>query len=178
MRSCHADAKARTSPDATAAPARGQERLPALSDAARANKDCCARQCSISLNEDEIVGLLGRSGCGKSSLLRIVSGLVQPAAGEVSYRRPAGQRPGRWASPWCFRASRCFPGSRCWRTSNSACERARRAARRKRRKRALEAIDLIGLDGFESAYPKELSGGMRQRVGFARALVVQSQTSC
>ena len=125
---------------------------------------------SITLKEDEIVGLLGRSGCGKSSLLRIVSGLVQPASGDVSYLGKPVEGPVDGVA-MVFQSFALFP----WLSVQANVElglRARKVPKEEARVRALKAIDLIGLDGFESAFPKELSGGMRQRVGFARALVV------
>ena len=125
---------------------------------------------SLTLKEGEIVGLLGRSGCGKSSLLRIVSGLNRPSGGEVRYcgERVTGPVEGL---AMVFQSFALFP----WLTVLANVElglRAKGAPREEARKRALQAIDIIGLDGFENAYPKEISGGMRQRVGFARALVV------
>jgi NitT/TauT family transport system ATP-binding protein len=125
---------------------------------------------NVSLQQGEIVGLLGRSGSGKSTLLRIVAGLLAPTAGEVLWRGVplSGPAPG---VAMVFQSFALFP----WLTveENVALGlEAQGIARGEREKRAEEAIDLIGLGGFESAYPKELSGGMRQRVGLARALVV------
>lgn len=125
---------------------------------------------SLTLKEGEIVGLLGRSGCGKSSLLRIVSGLVFPSSGELSYLGQPVRGPVDGVA-MVFQSFALFP----WLTVLANVElglRAKQTGKEEARRRALKAIDLIGLDGFESAFPKELSGGMRQRVGFARALVV------
>jgi NitT/TauT family transport system ATP-binding protein len=126
---------------------------------------------SLRLDQNEIVGLLGRSGCGKSSLLRIVAGLAQPTEGDVDYRGAKVAGPVANIA-MVFQSFALFP----WLSVLENVElglKARKVRAAEARKRALGAIDLIGLDGFESAYPKELSGGMRQRVGFARALVVQ-----
>ncbi|QXX73820.1 AAA-associated domain-containing protein [Methylovirgula sp. HY1] len=125
---------------------------------------------SVTLNEGEIVALLGRSGCGKSSLLRIISGLSQPTEGEVSFHGAPINGPDAGIA-MVFQSAALFP----WLTVLANVElglRAKKVPEHEARARALKAIDLIGLDGFESAFPKELSGGMRQRVGFARALVV------
>ena len=123
---------------------------------------------SITLHEGEIVGLLGRSGSGKSTLLRSIAGLLQPDQGEVSFAAREDASPD---VAMVFQTFALFP----WLTVQQNVElglEARRVAPAERRARALAAIDLIGLDGFENAYPKELSGGMRQRVGLARAIVV------
>ncbi len=127
-------------------------------------------QVNLALREGEIVGLLGRSGSGKSTLLRIISGLIEPTDGEVSYQgKPLeGPAPG---IAMVFQTFALFPWLTVLQNVEAGLE-AQGVGARERRKRALAAIDLIGLDGFENAYPRELSGGMRQRVGFARALVV------
>jgi NitT/TauT family transport system ATP-binding protein len=126
---------------------------------------------SFTLSEGEIVALLGKSGSGKSTLLRCVAGLIPPSSGSVSYRGTplTGANPG---VSMVFQTFALLP----WLTVQQNVElglEARGVAGAERAERALRAIDLIGLDGFESAYPKELSGGMRQRVGFARAIVTE-----
>src|ERR1700744_5439285 len=124
----------------------------------------------LSIRADEIVGLLGRSGSGKSTLLRIIAGLVSPSSGEAKCRGETISGPPNGVS-MVFQSFALFP----WLTVLQNVELGLEALgveSGERRKRALAAIDLIGLDGFESAYPKELSGGRGQRVGFARALVV------
>jgi NitT/TauT family transport system ATP-binding protein len=125
---------------------------------------------NVSLHEGEIVGLLGRSGSGKSTLLRIIAGLIRPTGGEVDYCGAPVDGPAKGVA-MVFQTFALFP----WLTVLENVEAGLEAlgvAADERRRRALAAIDLIGLDGFENAYPRELSGGMRQRVGFARALVV------
>jgi len=126
---------------------------------------------NLILHTGEIVALLGKSGSGKSTLLRCIAGLIAPSSGTVTYRgRPlTGANPG---VAMVFQSFALLP----WLTVRSNVEmglEARGVSAEERRERAERAIDRIGLDGFESAYPKELSGGMRQRVGFARALVVE-----
>jgi NitT/TauT family transport system ATP-binding protein len=126
---------------------------------------------TLILREGEVVALLGKSGSGKSTLLRTIAGLIAPSSGAVRYRGTAinGANPG---VGMVFQSFALMP----WLTVQANVElglQARAVPEAERSARALAAIDLIGLDGFESAYPKELSGGMRQRVGFARALVLR-----
>jgi NitT/TauT family transport system ATP-binding protein len=126
---------------------------------------------NLTLREGEIVALLGKSGSGKSTLMRCIAGLIAPTTGAVRYRGTEinGANPG---VAMVFQSFALLP----WLDVQANVElglEARGVQPDERRRRALQAIDRIGLDGFESAYPKELSGGMRQRVGFARALVVE-----
>lgn len=125
----------------------------------------------LQLYPNEIVGLLGRSGSGKSTLLRAIAGLIRPSKGDIIFEGRSVVGPNSDVAV-VFQSFALFP----WLTVLQNVElglEAQGVAPSERRKRALAAIDLIGLDGFESAYPKELSGGMRQRVGLARALVVR-----
>ena len=125
---------------------------------------------SLTLRDNEIVALLGRSGCGKSTLLRIIAGLMPPTSGQVTIGGTPVDGPADQVA-MVFQSFALFP----WLTVLENVEiglEAQGIDPALRKKRALAAIDLIGLDGYESAYPKELSGGMRQRVGLARALVV------
>lgn len=135
---------------------RGGEPLPVLED------------INVLIRTGEIIGLLGRSGSGKSTLLRIAAGLMKPTSGEVVYRGAHLTEPAEGIAV-VFQTFALFP----WLTVLENVEAGLDALglpRGQARQRAQEAIDLIGLDGFQSAYPRELSGGMRQRVGFARAI--------
>jgi len=128
------------------------------------------RDVSLSVCEQEVVALVGPSGCGKSTLLRLFAGLARPADGSVQYRgRPLKGVLG--AAAMVFQSFALLP----WLTvaENVAMGlEARGVNGAARRDAVARAINLVGLDGFEQAYPKELSGGMKQRVGFARALAV------
>src|SRR5215470_5962034 len=128
------------------------------------------KDVNLAVGEGEIVGLLGRSGSGKSTLLRLIAGLSAPSGGSVRFRGEPIDGPPQGIA-MVFQSFAVFPWLTVFENVALGLE-AQRVPRDEIRRRSLAAIDLIGLDGFESAYPRELSGGMRQRVGFARALVV------
>ena len=129
------------------------------------------REIDLEVRESEIVALLGRSGSGKSTLLRILAGLIPPTDGRVLYRN----RPLRGVNPGVslvFQSFALLP----WLDVQANVELGLEAIGIEPEERAAKAIrvlDLVGLDGYEQAYPKELSGGMRQRVGVARAIAVE-----
>ncbi len=124
----------------------------------------------LQLNQGQIVGLLGRTGSGKSTLLRLIAGLSKPVGGSVTYLGQPVNGPAAGIA-MVFQSFALFPWLTVLENVQIGLE-ALGLPPAEIRKRALAAIDLIGLDGYESAFPRELSGGMRQRVGFARALVV------
>jgi NitT/TauT family transport system ATP-binding protein len=131
---------------------------------------------NLSIHEMEFVALLGPSGCGKSTLLRIITGLQRPSEGKVLYRGEplVGVNP---HATIVFQTFALFP----WLNVQENVELAlqvRGVPPQIRTTRALDLLDRVGLDGFESAYPRELSGGMRQKVGFARAMAVEPELLC
>jgi NitT/TauT family transport system ATP-binding protein len=126
-------------------------------------------EIDASLRGGEILGLLGRSGSGKSTFLRIAAGLIQPTSGQVLYRGAPLSGPASGISV-VFQSFALYPWLSVVENVEAGLD-ALGLPRAEMRRRAEAAIDLIGLDGFQSAYPRELSGGMRQRVGFARAIV-------
>lgn len=128
---------------------------------------------SLTVTSGEVVALLGRSGSGKSTLLRLMAGLLPPSQGQVLSNGQPLRGPNNDVA-MVFQSFALLP----WLTVRENVElglEARGVERAERHRRALKAIDIVGLDGFESAYPKELSGGMKQRVGFARAFVLEPQ---
>jgi NitT/TauT family transport system ATP-binding protein len=142
----------------------GQQRFVAVQDV------------NLTLGQGEFVCLLGPSGCGKSTLLRIITGLQQPSEGRVLYRG-APLRGINSQATIVFQTFALFP----WLTVLENVEvalKARGVPPKLRTMRALDLLDRVGLDGFENAYPRELSGGMRQKVGFARAMAVEPELLC
>jgi len=134
------------------------------------------KDVNLELNEGEFSALLGPSGCGKSTLLRIITGLQPATAGTVRYRGEPlkGINP---RSAIVFQTFALFP----WLTVLENVEVALKAHAVPPALRvtwALDLLDRVGLDGFETAYPRELSGGMRQKVGFARAMAVEPELLC
>lgn len=134
------------------------------------------RDVNLTLGEGEFAALIGPTGCGKSTMLRIITGLQQPTSGQVLYRG----RPLEGVNPHAtivFQTFALFP----WLTVQENVEVALKAQGlppRLRTNRALDLLDRVGLDGFETAYPRELSGGMVQKVGFARAMAVEPELLC
>lgn len=131
---------------------------------------------NFTMTEGEFVALLGPSGCGKSTLLRIITGLQKPSEGRVLYR----DQPLQGVNPHAtivFQTFALFPWFSVLENVEIALK-ARGLPASVRIPRAMELLDRVGLDGFESAYPRELSGGMRQKVGFARAMAVEPELLC
>lgn len=139
-------------------------------------KFMAVKDINLAIREGEYVALLGPSGSGKSTLLRMINGLISPTEGTVYYRgKPVqGINPN---STMVFQSFALFPWLSVLDNVALALE-ARGDMSPERFARAERLIDLVGLDGFENAFPRELSGGMRQKVGFARALAVEPELLC
>jgi NitT/TauT family transport system ATP-binding protein len=134
------------------------------------------RDINLTVFEGEFVALLGPSGCGKSTLLRIITGLQKPSEGRVQYR----DQPLQGVNPHAtivFQTFALFPWLTVFENVDLALK-ARDIPSNIRAPRSLDLIDRVGLDGFETAYPRELSGGMRQKVGFARAMAIEPELLC
>src|SRR6202046_5005310 len=128
-------------------------------------------EVTLSIAPGEVVALLGRSGSGKSTLLRILAGLIEPTRGEVLRKGIPLKGPNPDIA-MVFQSFALLP----WLTVQENAElglAAHGVSKDTAEKEALHALGMVGLEGFEGAYPKELSGGMRQRVGFARAFVMK-----
>ncbi|EPR42127.1 ABC nitrate/sulfonate/bicarbonate family transporter, ATPase subunit [Desulfovibrio sp. X2] len=170
-------------PDARNAPAAGAGTGAALVQLSRVAKEygsgrkfIAVEGVDLTIREGEFVALLGPSGCGKSTILRMISGLIRPTRGDVLYRGKvlSGVNP---HAAIVFQTFALFP----WLTVQENVEvalKARGVPPGLRTNRALDLLDRVGLDGFETAYPRELSGGMRQKVGFARAMAVEPELLC
>ncbi len=126
----------------------------------------------LSVERDEFLAIVGPSGCGKSTLLGMVAGLVPLTSGSISFALEDGQSPHAPRIGVVFQEHALFP----WRTVQRNVEfglEMQRIGKRERTERARTLIDMVGLSGFEQRYPHQLSGGMRQRVGIARALAIE-----
>ncbi len=130
---------------------------------------------NFSLESGKIAAILGPSGCGKSTLLRITTGLLKPSVGEVYYKGEL-QSSVNDRMAMVFQNFALFP----WKTVEENIELGiKEESDPSKTKKTLEhIIDVVGLEGFEDVYPKELSGGMKQRVGIARALVSNPEVLC
>ena len=128
---------------------------------------------SLAIADLEFVAIVGPSGCGKSTFLRIVDGLIAPDGGEIRLNGVAVNGPGHGRG-MVFQSFDLFP----WRTAIENVEfglEMKHIARAERRSLARKWVELVGLKGFENAYPHQLSGGMQQRVGIARALAIEPE---
>jgi NitT/TauT family transport system ATP-binding protein len=131
---------------------------------------------NLDLKSGEFAALLGPSGCGKSTLLRIVTGLQEASRGRVYYRGEplVGVNP---HAAIVFQSFALFPWLSVLENVSLALK-TKGVQEPERSQKAIDLLDRVGLDGFESAYPRELSGGMRQKVGFARAMAVEPELLC
>lgn len=128
---------------------------------------------NLSVRQGELCVIIGPSGCGKSTLLRLLHGLIEPSAGRIQLRGNKVEKPGPQIG-MVFQQ----PALMKWRTALANVEFGLECLQLKtseRRERALRYIETVGLSGFERYYPHELSGGMQQRIGLARALAIEPE---
>jgi NitT/TauT family transport system ATP-binding protein len=128
---------------------------------------------SLNMERGEFYCLVGPSGCGKSTLLRIIDGLIEPTIGEVRIEGKVVEGPG-FDRGMVFQQFNLLP----WRTVLGNIEfglENRRISKKERKQRAMRYVELVGLEGFVEGYPSQLSGGMQQRVGLARALAIEPE---
>ncbi len=161
---------------AAPAPAIGVRDLRKWFDAADGRRLSVLEDITLDVSEHAIVAILGTSGCGKTTLLNIIAGLITPDRGEVSFGGVPSARFHDWRSiGYLFQEDRLLP----WRSTLANVEFSLEAGdmpRAERHARARDALKLVGLDGFEDAFPHQLSGGMRSRVALARSLVTEPAT--
>jgi NitT/TauT family transport system ATP-binding protein len=131
---------------------------------------------NLAINENDVVALLGPSGCGKSTIMRILSGLIQPSSGTVKFRGEplSGVNPG---VAMVFQNFALFPWLTVRENILLGLENST-YSREEREQRFQKSVEMVGLDGYSDALPKELSGGMKQRVGIARALIMEPEILC
>ncbi|HEX9397949.1 MAG TPA: ABC transporter ATP-binding protein [Burkholderiales bacterium] len=127
---------------------------------------------SLVVRKGEFVSLIGHSGCGKSTLLNLVAGLARPTGGAIllADRHVEGPGPDRGV---VFQNHSLLPWLTCYENVHLAVERVFTESKSLLKKRTLEALDLVGLSHAVDKYPHQISGGMKQRVGIARALAIE-----
>ncbi len=133
------------------------------------NRVVALRDCSLQVDEGTFVTVLGRSGCGKSTLLNLLAGLTRPTSGEIRSRGTALAGPADGVG-YMTQSDTLMPWRKLHRNVEMPLE-LRGVDRAERTRRAAELIELVGLAGYESHYPRELSGGMRRRASLARMLI-------
>jgi NitT/TauT family transport system ATP-binding protein len=132
------------------------------------------KEVSLSVAPGEIVSLIGPTGCGKTTLLRIMDGIIKPDSGQIRINGPAVQDPGHSACAMVFQNFNLFPWRNVLRNVEFGLE-AKGVPKEEREKIAQHYVELVGLKGYEKYHPHQLSGGMQQRVGLARAIAVNPE---
>lgn len=125
------------------------------------------RRVSFEVCQSEFVCVLGPSGCGKTTLLRSLAGLLQPSSGTITFQNQAGNLP---RTGFVFQNANLMPWRSVFENIILPLE-LKGASAEEMQSKATELIDLVGLQGFETSWPKDLSGGMAQRVAIARSLI-------